>query len=201
MQKLKTEIRQKIIDVGRLRFQKYGYENTSMKDIATDSGISIGNIYRYFLTKNHILNEILSELEVEIKDFFEQLPSSYDEINMHSLFGMISNLTIKIAEENKDTLKVMFNSQTESHFIEFKEKILSLFTDKMVTIAESMNAKKDISKVLCESIARAEFEGFTCIVKNYIDDTDALRKNLEIYETLMIENLGERVMEVMKDNG
>lgn len=198
MQRLKTEVRQKIIDVGKLRFQKDGYENTSMKDIATDSGISIGNIYRYFLTKKHLLNEILGEIETEIKVFFEELPSTYDEINIHHLFGMISDLTIKIASENKDTLKVMFNSQNESQFVEFKEKILTLFKDKMIEIADSMGAEKEISNILCDAIARAEFEGFTCIVKNYIDDTSALKENLMIYETLMIENLGERVMEVIK---
>ena len=198
MQKLKTEIRQRIIDVGKLRFKKEGYENTSMKDIASDAGISIGNIYRYFLTKKHLLNEILEEVEEEVKDFFEKLPSTYDEINIHHLFGMISDLTVKIAEEKNDTLKVMFNSQNESQFIEFKEKILNLFKDKMVTIAESMGTQKEMSSVLCEAIARAEFEGFTCIVKSNIDDISQLRKNLEIYQKLMIENLGERVLEVMK---
>jgi len=198
MQKLKTEVRKKIIDVGKLRFKKEGYENTSMKDIASDVGISIGNIYRYFLTKKHILNEILGEIEQEIEEFFNKLPSSYNEINMHRLFDMISDLTVKIAKENNDTLKVLFNSQNESQFIEFKEKILNLFKDKMITIAKSMGAQKEISNALCEAIARAEFEGFTCIVKNDIDDTSKLKENLEIYETLMIENLGERVLEVMK---
>ncbi|MBQ9315130.1 MAG: TetR/AcrR family transcriptional regulator [Clostridia bacterium] len=198
MQRLKDEVRQKIIQAGKIRFQKNGYENTSMKDIAFDSGISIGNIYRYFLTKKHILNEILGEIEIEIEKFFQGLPSSYEEINMHYLFGMISDLTIKIAKENKDTLKVMFNSQNESQFMAFKEKILDLFKNKMITIAKSMGNEEEISYVICDAIARAEFEGFTCIVKNDIDDIDTLRKNLEIYEKLMIENLGDRVLEVIK---
>lgn len=198
MQRLKTEIRQKIIDVGKLRFKKDGYEKTSMKDIASDSGISIGNIYRYFLTKKHLLNEILSEIEIQIETFFKGFPSNYNEINMHKLFGMISDLTVKIAKENNDTLKVLFNSQNESQFVDFKEKILNLFTEKMITIAQSINAEKNMSRVLCEAVARAEFEGFTCIVKNDIDDTSKLKENLEIYEKLMIENLGERVMEVIK---
>ena len=58
LQKLKDDIKQKIIEVGKKRFKKEGYENTSMKDIALDVGISTGNIYRYFLTKKHLLNEI-----------------------------------------------------------------------------------------------------------------------------------------------
>ena len=73
MQKLKADIKQKIIEVGMKRFKKEGFENTSMKDIATDAGISTGNIYRYFLTKKHLLNEILIETEEEIEDFFDQI--------------------------------------------------------------------------------------------------------------------------------
>ena len=51
---------------------------------------------------------------------------------------------------------------------------------------------------LCEAMARAQFEGFIFIVKSNIDDTQKLKKNLMIYEKLMIENLGERVLEVVK---
>ena len=198
MQKLKTEIRQKIIEVGRLHFQKEGYEKTAMKDIASDVGISIGNIYRYFLTKKHILDEILSEIEKEIEDFFQSLPSSYDDINMHVLFGMVSDFTIKIASENHDTLKIMFNSQDVNQYISFKEKIIIIFTEKMFSIAKSMKTKNQISEVLCEAVARAEFEGFTHIVKTYIDDIPHMKENLEVYSMLMIENLGKNVLDVNK---
>lgn len=198
MQKLKAEIRQKIIDVGRIRFQKEGYEKTAMKDIASDVGISIGNIYRYFLTKKHILDELLAEIESEIECFFQGLPSNYEDINMHVLFDMISDFTVKIAEENHDMLKIMFNSQDVNQYITFKEKIIKIFTEKMISIVKTMNTKKKNSEVLCEAIARAEFEGFTHIVKTYIDDIPHMKENLEIYAMLMIENLGENVLDVNK---
>lgn len=198
MQKLKEDIKQKIIDVGKKKFKKDGYENTSMKDIASEVGISTGNIYRYFLTKNHLLNEILNEMELEIEEFFNKIPSNYEDINLHNLFDLIISFTLKIAKENNDTLKVMFNSQNESQFIGFKEKILNLFTQKMITILKSTNIKNKEYIILCEAIARAQFEGFTYIVKNNLDDTDSMKKNLEIYEKLMIEDLGKKVMEVIK---
>lgn len=198
MQKLKPELRKRIIEAGILHFQKEGFESTSMKDIAMDVGISIGNIYRYFLTKKHILNEILGKIENEISTFFNELPSNYNDIEIHQLFKEIIDLTVKIAKENNDTLKVLFNSQNESQFISFKEKILNMFTDKMIAIAESMNERKNISMVLCQAVAKAEFEGFTCIVKNDAQDISKLKEDLEIYEKLMMENLSKRVMEVIK---
>ena len=198
MQKLKEDIKQKIIEVGKLRFRREGYENTSMKDIASDAGISTGNIYRYFLTKKHLLNEILKEIEDEIQEFFEKIPSDYENVNLHNSFELIIDLTLKIAKENNDTLKVLFNCQNESQFISFKERILNLFTQKMIAIVKSMNKQINTDFTLCEAISRAQFEGFTYIVKNNIDDVDLLKKNLEIYEKLMIEDLGKKVMEVVK---
>ena len=94
MQRLKEEVKQKIIEVGKIRFKKDGYENTSMKDIASDAGISTGNIYRYFLTKKHLLNEILKEIEDEIQEFFEKIPSDYENVNLHNSFELIIDLTL-----------------------------------------------------------------------------------------------------------
>ena len=122
LQKLKEEIKQKIIEVGKLKFKKEGYENTSMKDIASDVGISTGNIYRYFLTKKHLLAEILKEIENEIEEFFEKIPSDYDDSSSYQLFDSLIEFTLRLAEDKGDTLKVMFNSEKESQFIEFREK-------------------------------------------------------------------------------
>lgn len=197
MQKLKEDIKQKIMEVGTLKFKKEGYDNTSMKDIASAAGISTGNIYRYFLTKKHLLNEILKELEIEIEDFFSKIPSNYEEIKSHEIFDLMIDMTLNIAETKGDTLKVMFKCENENQFVEFKSKVLEMFISKMFEIAKSIK-KENIDMTLCEAMARAQFEGFIFIVKSNIDDTQKLKKNLMIYEKLMIENLGERVLKVVK---
>lgn len=196
MQKLKDEIKEKIIEVGKRRFKKEGYENTSMKDIATDVGISTGNIYRYFLTKKHLLNEILKELEDEIELFFSKVPSNYQEIKINEIFDLLIEMTVGMAKNKGDTLKVMFKCENENMFMEFKSKVLHMFVSKIIGIAESI--KKDhIDATICEAMARSQFEGFSFIVKSNIDEPELLKKNLIIYEKLMIENLGERVLEVI----
>ncbi len=200
LQKLKAEIKQKIIEVGKLRFKKDGYENTSMKDIASDVGISTGNIYRYFLTKKHLLNEILKEIEVEITEFIRHIPSNYGDITSNQSLDGLIDLTLRIASDRGDTLKVMFNSENERQFVEFREQILEMFMNKIITIAESMNRGKKIDITLCKAIARAQFEGFTYIVKNNIDDLELLKKNLEIYKLLMLDELSKKVMEVINSD-
>lgn len=198
MQKLKEEIKQKIIEVGKLKFKKEGYENTSMKDIASDVGISTGNIYRYFLTKKHLLNEILKEVESEIENFFSKIPSNYEEIKLHEIFDLMIDLTVEMSKDKGESLKIMFKCENENLFIDFKTKILHMFVSKIIEVAESIK-KGHIDTTICEAMARSQFEGFTFIVKSNIDNPELLKKNLIIYEKLMIENLGERVLEVVKE--
>lgn len=199
MQKLKDDIKQKIVEVGKKRFKKEGYENTSMKDIALDVGISTGNIYRYFLTKKHLLNEILKEVEEKVSNFVSDIPSNYQDIDSNLIFEGLIELTLKLAEENKDTLKVMLNSETERQFTDFKEQILDMFTNKLASIVKSITDKEKVDITLCNAISRAQFEGFTYIVRNNVDNIEDLKRNLEIYKKLMLSGLSEKVMEVIKD--
>lgn len=199
MQKLKDDIKQKIVEVGKKRFKKEGYENTSMKDIALDVGISTGNIYRYFLTKKHLLNEILKEVEEKVSKFVSDIPSNYQDIDSNLIFEGLIELTLKLAEENKDTLKVMLNSETERQFTDFKEQILDMFTNKLASIVKSITDKEKIDITLCNAISRAQFEGFTYIARNNVDNIEDLKRNLEIYKKLMLSGLSEKVMEVIKD--
>lgn len=198
MQRLKDDIKQKIIEVGKLKFKKDGYENTSMKDIAIEAGISTGNIYRYFLTKKHLLNEILSEVEEEIEIFFEKVPSNYEELKAHEIFDLMIDMTVAMAKDKGDTLKVMFKCEDEALFMNFKTKIINMLVSKITEVVKSIR-KKNVDITLCEAMARAQFEGYIFIVKSNIDDPKLLKKNLEIYEKLMIENLRERVLEVINN--
>ncbi len=197
MQILKEDIKQKIIEVGKRKFKKDGYANTSMKDIAEDVGISTGNIYRYFLTKSHLYGEIVKELEIEIEGFFNKVPTRLEEIKPNELFDMLIDMTVNIAETKKDTLKVMLTCDNEKQYLEFKNKVLNMFVDKIESIARSFTSE-DVDRSLCEAISKAHFEGFTYIVKSNIDDIEQMKKNLKIYEKLMIENLDVRFMEVVK---
>ena len=72
--KYKEEVREKIMRAGSVLFKTKGFENTSMKDIAQSAEISTGNIYRYFLTKHHLLCELQQEMEKDLEDFFISIP-------------------------------------------------------------------------------------------------------------------------------
>lgn len=52
--------REKIIDAADQRFYEQGFEHTSFSQIATDVGISRGNFYYHFKTKDEILDAVIN---------------------------------------------------------------------------------------------------------------------------------------------
>ena len=53
--------KQRIIESAKRLIHRQGYHQTTLADIAADSGVSIGNIYYYFNTKKQIVKAIIDE--------------------------------------------------------------------------------------------------------------------------------------------
>lgn len=59
MQVLKKDIRGRILAVARRRFKQKGYSKTSMREIAEEAGVGVGNIYNYFTNKDELFHEVV----------------------------------------------------------------------------------------------------------------------------------------------
>ena len=65
MSKDKDEIREQILAAAEKRIQQYGFNKTTMNEIAKDCNMSAANIYRFFDSKNEIATELA------LQSFFE----------------------------------------------------------------------------------------------------------------------------------
>src|ERR1700677_674457 len=57
----KDSVRAQIVDAAKKRFSHFGYAKTTMAEIATDCGMSPGNLYRFFPGKLDIAEAIATE--------------------------------------------------------------------------------------------------------------------------------------------
>lgn len=194
MQKLKEEVRESIIKASKSLFKEKGFEETSMHDIAKVAGISTGNIYRYFLTKQKILDEILDEMGKEFIMFFNMLPSVYPVENHEQVYNSLFEKMIYFAEEKNDELNILFRCENQIQFISFKKRIIDLFVDKIEQIVGSTENGKYIDKTLCASLAVSIFSGVAIIVKENNKDLTKLRENLYNYKKIVIDNLDKRLL-------
>lgn len=76
-----------IIEVARQRFGVFGYEKTTMREIARDLRISKGSLYYYFPDKEHLYKAIFSrEHEVFISAITDEISRSSDPVEMLEKF-------------------------------------------------------------------------------------------------------------------
>lgn len=59
------QTRQSIVDAATRLFRSNGYGRTTMRAIAAEAGVSLGNAYYYFGSKEHLIQAFYDQLQVE----------------------------------------------------------------------------------------------------------------------------------------
>ncbi|MEV0467648.1 TetR/AcrR family transcriptional regulator [Nocardia tengchongensis] len=59
--------RQQILDAAQTCFARKGLHATTMQDVFTESGLSAGAVYRYFKSKNDIIEALATEATVDLR--------------------------------------------------------------------------------------------------------------------------------------
>ena len=103
-QVLKDNLRQAIIQAAKQEFLLSGFEKASMRNIAKMANMTVGNLYRYFDSKQDIKNYILTGTMNELKNIF-------NSVNSYNIKMEARVLNIKA---NSNELKEMMNSLAQA---------------------------------------------------------------------------------------
>lgn len=82
-----------------------GYFQTSISEIASEAGISVGTIYNYFETKQEILLDIFSKEFEDRKEFYKEL--SQQDITLVEQIRAILDRHFSQLESHKELLRVI----------------------------------------------------------------------------------------------
>lgn len=103
--KEKQEMRQRILNGARKVFLQNGYEQTSMRNIASEISYSAGVIYFHFKDKGEIFRELHKEGFSLLLKQIHVLDSVIDPFERLKAVGRVF---IQFAQENKDYYNLMF---------------------------------------------------------------------------------------------
>ena len=68
-QTLKKEVRDAIIKSARREFLRRGYRNASMRAIAAGTGKTVGNLYRYYKSKEDLFKALVEDLKIDQESY------------------------------------------------------------------------------------------------------------------------------------
>jgi AcrR family transcriptional regulator len=111
MQKLKENIRQKILQSAAAEFNEKGFDHASMRRIAAQAGITPGNIYRYFKNKKTLLTAVLQPIMTEINRALLESTDGKMDMNADIEDFLKKNETFNIDVKNFSKKFVAINHQ------------------------------------------------------------------------------------------
>ena len=69
------QTRRTIVEAAMRLFNREGYDRTTMRSIAKEAGVSVGNAYYYFGSKEHLIQAFYDQLQVEHAEAAERILS------------------------------------------------------------------------------------------------------------------------------
>ena len=98
--------RKHILDVAKSLFAHNGYHGVTVDAIALWAGISKGNLYWYFKSKQDIFNTIYEDINEKFTEPFENIIDS--DIGSKEKLRLIIRTHLETAEKDPEAISIMF---------------------------------------------------------------------------------------------
>ncbi|QXJ25040.1 TetR/AcrR family transcriptional regulator [Actinomadura graeca] len=92
--------RRQIMDAARTCFIRKGIHETSMQDVFTESGLSAGAVYRYFKSKNEIIEAVMSTVIGDLLTFFADLAERDPLPPLDEMVEHLANKIVSLSGED-----------------------------------------------------------------------------------------------------
>jgi AcrR family transcriptional regulator len=75
MQYLKDEVKNRILESALAEFKTMGYSDASMRKIAQNAHVALGNVYRYYVNKQELFNALVSSVYYRLMTSIQEIKS------------------------------------------------------------------------------------------------------------------------------
>ena len=132
MQYLKEEIRNRIISAALNEFMKRGYQDSSMRVIAKNAGVAIGNVYRYFKNKDELFNFIMDPVYTRFTSLVFNLYRAQDQVlEMRLIAKDITDKIMEIYGNHGIELLILMDKSKGSKYENIKDDLVRLVNDRL----------------------------------------------------------------------
>jgi len=193
--KIPEEKRKRILDVATTEFADYGFENTSIQQIAKKAEISVGSVYKYFENKEELFSMVVKESLSSLEELL-LLHSSSDEDVMVKAEKVLKEL-LKFSRKHPQLIK-LYCAITTGNNTEFSRMLAQrvesisakVYTEVIKTAQKNGDARSDI-----------EPEFFAFLLDNifmmlqFSTSCDYYKERFKVYIGDDVENNEEKLLE------
>lgn len=189
---LKDNVKQMIVDSAIQDIFEHGFSNSSMRRIASNAQMTVGNLYRYFKSKeeivNYIIAPILDKLNVVIEKHTHQridfVNSSFDwsTVSLDAIMATLDELAVVLVDLSyhypKSLMIMMMHGKIHQMIHEWFAKLISSFMVSKNLVTEQNQTRCNL---LARSYAASLFSGVKeCLLEKNIDKEEMIQV-IQIY--------------------
>jgi AcrR family transcriptional regulator len=165
VQVLKDDIREAILRIAKNWFLDKGYDKTSMKEIAREVDVSVGNIYRYYPNKEALFLGVLAPTSQALTLLLSDHEASSEASPGSSGFlGELSGVLSRLLLEHRDGLLLLYYRSEGTPLEEAKEKLIVQLTEHVYEHVRGLpvdeRAAKPLAVAFLEGLFSMLFQGF-----------------------------------------
>ena len=203
MQVKKQEIKEKIYRAAFEEFYEKGFKKATMSTISDNSGVPVGNIYRYYKNKEAIFKEIVEDVAVELSNLFSNClkikylstDKSYSDSLRKEVLEFLEKL-LELSLKNKRTIEILFEKSHGSKFDKFEKNLELKFIENSIYTAELGLRNSKLSQEDTEIVkvsAKVFLKGLETIMVNYSDNEELKRNLMFRFADFFITDIGSRM--------
>ncbi len=145
MQKLKDDKKKLILTVAHQEFVNNGVRKTSIKQIATSSGVAVGNIYHYFHNKNEIYCAVMQPTIKALYKFIERYNGkkglNIEFYSAEEYQQQMVDILLNFVHKHKNELRLLLFHSTGTSLENFRETLIAKQAEYGETYLEGMKKK------------------------------------------------------------
>lgn len=181
-----------ILENAKHMFLTLGFDKSSVRTLAKESGVTTGSIYGYFDSKDEILDTLTKPSIKKIIDEFKQLNnkitcSSYEEKKEKYDSGDIFCIKeIYLLFNNyKDIFKII-RKQDE---LKLRQELVDIYYNNIYLFFNEMKNKNDIITLIDSNLVKLQLNNNIVNIKNIVTSTNNT-DTTALLDTLKMFNLG-----------
>jgi AcrR family transcriptional regulator len=200
-----AERKEVIEDAAREFFIRQGFHATSMRDISKRAGVSLGNLYNYYPTKESIFESIIDQYVMVIDEKLRLLFAEIDEPLEPSNLRKMGELVGQLVNQHSDFWLLMYidvlefqNRHFRKMFDGITDRFRTVFNEKFIEAERRGDLRTGVDAAPVFTAAYMQFFNYFLVEKLFggnrhlgLDDEQALNCLTKIfaYGTLSDEKL------------
>jgi AcrR family transcriptional regulator len=185
MQYQKDEVRNRIIEEALKEFDEKGYEGASIRSIAKKSNTSVGNIYKYFKSKEDLHENLIGSIYDRFVDYIKQFDKVELDEKAEVIFYQLVDEIMEIFNKNSVEISILLNQSKGSKY----ENCKSIFVDFVTRIVTekmqyelSLKNKSLKNNFIIYLVSQSLLESIAIIVRERSDGSEVRKLILNLID-------------------